>query len=208
MRPSGTTILLLPGVVASLSGALGCGATAAEWERATRENERLKLLVEIRNAGPGTKMEGVTVKLPAADPCPSDEAPEGVVPFGQPARTTEYRISIVGVKECKGEEDQEPKEGEMFLGVEILVEAIGSKNVLIGSGSEEIVDGEGRSYGSVYYLGDACGPALKARSVAPGSRARGWMGFAIAKGAKDLVLHQRLPFTFGQNNLIRFRLDR
>jgi hypothetical protein len=208
MRSSGTVILLLLGGGASLWGALGCGATAAEWERATRENERLKLLVEIRNAKPGTKMEGVTVKLPTADQCPSDEAPEGVVAIGPPGRTPPYSLSLVGGKGGKGAESRHAKDGEVVLGVEMLVEAIGTKNVSVGSSGEQLVDGDGHSYTSILYWDDPCGPALKSSLVQPGSRARGWMGFAIPKHAKDLVLHYRLPFTFGQNNLIRFQLDR
>lgn len=193
--------------IALLPVASGCGASAPDLERAIRENERLKLLVEIKRSAPGTKMEGVTVRQPAVDPCPTDEAPEAVIPFGQPARTTEFRMSVVGVKECKRDEMMSLKPGEILLGVELLVEAIGSERVSAGHG-DELVDADGRSYRTTYFSGDACGPALQLTSVPPGSRARGWRSFVVPKGAKGLILHHRLLFTFGKNNLIRFQLDR
>ena len=137
---------------------------------------------------------------------PAERKP--VVSVGQVARRDAYTARVRRVVECEGKEQSRPTASQLFLGVELEVQAGAPASVAVGHSHARLVDGHGSRYSAMPLVRTKnCDPLFKYKRLAPGQTARGWLVFAIPARAHSLTLELN-PRRYLNESATLFRLDR
>lgn len=112
---------------------------------------------------------------------------------GDKAALPDYRISVVDVKECKSRTYYHPRAGNVWLGVEVAIEATTDKEVRVSPFFARLVDGAGHGHTATF---GGCKPELKVSRLAKGDHARGYITFEVPETANGLKLVYD-PFVVG-----------
>ncbi len=127
---------------------------------------------------------------------------------GDTGTAIDYKITVSNVKECKNKYYfSKPKKGNMWMGVEVLVESASDKPFFANPGNAKIIDGDGIAHNPSYQSTKDCDPTLKGTQLAKGEKAKGWIVFEIPKDASNLKLSYN-PSLFGASQTIKFDLGR
>jgi hypothetical protein len=101
------------------------------------------------------------------------------------ARTASYRISALGTRRCPSRPYERFAPGKSRLGVELAIEATGSRTIVVDAYYARLHDAEGREYAPTF---GGCEPDLRHVRLAPGARARGWVSFEWSEKATAVSL--------------------
>ncbi len=124
---------------------------------------------------------------------------------GQAAKTADYVITVRNVKECPVEPHLKPKQGNIKLGVEVVIEGTGTREVPVNPFYATVADSKGYPYNCTF---GGCEPPLENLRIRQGDRAQGWITFEIPKQATGLTLEYS-PFVIGTGKqTVRFNLGR
>lgn len=127
---------------------------------------------------------------------------------GDTGSALDYKLTVSNVKECKNKYYfSKPKKGNMWIGVEVLVESNSDKPFFANPGNAKIIDGDGIAYNPSYQSTKNCDPTLKGTQLAKGEKAKGWIVFEIPKKSTGLKLSYN-PSLFGESQTIKFDLGR
>jgi hypothetical protein len=125
---------------------------------------------------------------------PDAGAPEAAppdVPAASPAlhrvgdvvTAPDYTLRVEAIKECKVKYYFKAKQGNIKLGVQVLIEGNSDKDVPINPYYAKLVDSDGFAYTSTY---GGCEPELKAVRIVRGEKSGGWVTFEIPEKATGL----------------------
>lgn len=147
----------------------------------------------------------------ATAPKPTATAPKvthKVYKVGDTGSALDFKLTVSNVKQCKNKYYfSKPKKGNIWIGVEMLVESASDKPFFANPGRAKITDGEGIAYNPTYRSTKGCSPTLKGTQLAKGEKAKGWVVFEIPKDASGLKLSYN-PSLFGASQTIKFDLGR
>ena len=158
------------------------------------------------------KAEETTAQAPpSAAPAPTPKAPdvsEKLFKVGETAEADDYKLTVMKVDECtaKGYTIR-PKKGNIYLGVEIMVESKADRQMFVSPIQGKLVDAEGITINHKFVYKSSCDPKLDPSTrLAKGEKAKGWITFEVAKDAKGL----KLSYTPGlyQAQTVKFDLGR
>lgn len=132
---------------------------------------------------------------PATDsaPTPAPEQGADVHAIGDTAKLADYHMSIKDVKECKPRTYYKPREGNVWLGVEVSIEATTDKEVRVSPFYARLVDGSGAGHSATF---NGCTPELKSSRLSKGDRVHGYITFELPQAASGLRLEYD-PFVIG-----------
>ena len=121
---------------------------------------------------------------------PDPPAPTKLFSVGETATAKDYKIKVANVKECKRKGfTSRPKKGNIFLGVEVLIESTASDTFLASPGQAKIVDADGITINYKYLYKSTCDPRLDAATqLQTGEKAKGWITFEVGKDKSGLKL--------------------
>jgi hypothetical protein len=106
-----------------------------------------------------------------------------------------YIITVVNAETATsyGEIDK-PESGNIFVGVEIIIESAADTGVSVNPYFCTLTDGDARSYNPSFVGND---PLLSSQNDLPkGEKMRGWVTFEVPETAKDfLFLYEPISFT-------------
>jgi hypothetical protein len=85
-----------------------------------------------------------------------------------------YRISALETRRCPPRPYERFGPGRSRLGVELAIEATGSRTIVVDAYYARLHDTDGREYAPTF---GGCEPDLRHTRLSPGSRARGWVSF-------------------------------
>jgi hypothetical protein len=149
----------------------------------------------IPDPGPGTeKSAGAATRVPAAS-VPAARAsagsalptPPALGGFTGPAsaQTANYRIAALSTRRCPPRAYERFGPGRSRLGVELAIEATGSRTIVVDAYYARIHDAEGREYAPTF---GGCEPDLRHTRLSPGGRTRGWVSFEWSDKATPVKL--------------------
>lgn len=104
--------------------------------------------------------------------------------LGQQIRTSLYRLTVHGVRQCPPTAFEEPGKGRIWLGVDVEIEALAATPVPANPFYARLADADGHSYRARF---DGCKPALRHTPLAKGAKAQGMITFEIPSHATGLV---------------------
>ena len=140
------------------------------------------------------KKEETTAEVqPSAAPAATPKAPdvtEKVFKVGETAVADDYT-----------------QKGNIYLGVEVLVESKADRQMFVSPVQAKLVDAEGITTNHKFIYKSSCDPKLAPSTrLAKGEKAKGWVTFEVAKEAKGL----KLSYTPGiyQAQTVKFDLGR
>ena len=124
---------------------------------------------------------------------------------GETARARDYTLVVKNVKECTVEEYFKAKKGNLKLGVQVLIQGTGDREVPVNPFYAKLTDSEGYPYNSTF---GGCSPELQAVRIKKGDQAQGWITFELSQKATGLKL-EFAPFVLGTGKqTVRFDLGR
>lgn len=139
--------------------------------------------------GAHTKLE-----LSPPRPEPSPLAPSAAAhAVGERAESRDYFMTLVRVTTCDVEPHFRPPTGRIKLGLEVLVEARGPREVPTNPFLATLRDSEARDYQADIA---GCTPTLRADRLAKNDQARGFITFEVPSDATGLVMTYA-PFVVG-----------
>ncbi len=162
------------------------------------------------NAEESTSTTPAAEEAPAPNPLtePDPPAPTKTFNVGDVATAKDYTIKVMNVKECKPKGfTTKAKKGNIFLGVEVLIESTAGDTFLASPAQAKIVDSEGIATNYHYLYKSTCEPRLdSATQLQKGEKATGWITFEIGKDASGLKLSYTPSRYKGQT--VKFDLGR
>ncbi len=120
----------------------------------------------------------------AADDGGAAPATSAEVSLGHQIRTSLYRLTVRGVRQCPPTAFEEPEKGHTWLGVDVELEALGATPVPANPFYARLVDADGHRYRARF---DGCSPALDHPPLAQNAAAHGVITFEIPEHASGLV---------------------
>ncbi len=148
------------------------------------------------------------VAAPTAPTATAPKVSNKIYKVGDTGSALDYKLTVSNVKQCKNKYYfSKPKKGNMWIGVELLVESSSDKPFFANPGNAKITDGEGIAYNPSYRSTKDCDPTLKGTRLAKGEKAKGWVVFEIPKKSSGLKLSYN-PSLFGASQTIKFDLGR
>jgi hypothetical protein len=124
---------------------------------------------------------------------------------GDTASLTDYKLTLLAVKECKVETYFRPKAGSIKLGVQLALEGTRDLDVPVSPFHARLSDTDGTDYSATLA---GCTPILPSVRVARGERAEGWITFEVPEKATGLVLLYDPVIIGGSEERARFSLGR
>lgn len=125
--------------------------------------------------------------------------------IGERVQASEYAMTIQGVQECKVKHYFRPREGNLKLGVEVLIESTAATAVPVNPFYAKVIDRQGFKYTSTFA---GCEPQLRSTRLEGEDEARGWITFEIPAQAAGLELDYD-PYLVGRpKEVLRFDLGR
>ena len=128
--------------------------------------------------------------------CGGDEKPEPAS-TGEPSESDIAKITVHSFQESMGDEYERPKEGYVFLVIDLEVENT-SGEIFTTKGSPvmdmksmwfELKDAEGYEYSESFYI---VSPNFPRGPLDPGEKARGLKPFDVKEGWNDLILKAKI----------------
>lgn len=104
--------------------------------------------------------------------------------IGQQVRTSLYRLTVRGVRQCPPTAFEKPAKGRLWLGVDVEIEAFAATPVPANPFYARLTDSDGHSYRARF---DGCRPGLRHAPLARGTEAHGMITFEIPEHASGLV---------------------
>ena len=157
------------------------------------------------------KTAATTASATTASAVPTATAPKvtnKIYKVGDTGSALDFKLTVSNVKQCKNKYYfSKPKKGNMWIGVEVLVESSSDKPFFANPGNAKIIDGDGIAYNPSYQSTKDCDPTLKGTQLAKGEKAKGWIVFEIPKKSSGLKLSYN-PSLFGESQTIKFDLGR
>jgi hypothetical protein len=132
-------------------------------------------------------------------------APATTFSVGETAKASDYSLAVDSVKQCKPRRYSKPKKGNIWLGVEMVVGAIGDKQVWSNPSYAKLIDGDGLTYNSSYGSTIDCEPRLRATQLNNGEKAKGWVVFEVPQTVSGLKLTYN-PSRVGKPQQVKFDL--
>jgi hypothetical protein len=133
---------------------------------------------------PSATASSVMAVRTSPPPPPPKAAAEGA-PEPMTARTSSYRISAMGTRRCPSRPYERFAPGKSRFGIELAIEATGSRTIVVDAYYARLHDAEGREYAPTF---GGCEPDLRHARLAPGDRARGWVSFEWSDKATPVKL--------------------
>lgn len=124
---------------------------------------------------------------------------------GDTATLSDYKLTLLAVKECKVETYFRPKAGSIKLGVQVAVEGTRELDVPVSPFHAHLSDADDKDYSATLA---GCTPILPSVRVAQGERAEGWITFEVPEKATGLVLLYDPVIIGGAEERARFTLGR
>lgn len=121
---------------------------------------------------------------------------------GETAQQPEYSMKVTAVKTCTVPTYCTPAGGNIKLGVEVSVQATGSKTVPVNPFYAKVTDSQKVEYTSTFC---GCTPELQSVSLQPGQSAGGWITFELPSVATGLMMSYN-PFIVGSPGAVVFDL--
>ncbi len=90
------------------------------------------------------------------------------------AQTANYRISALATRRCPPRAYERLAPGKSRLGIELTIEAIGLRTIVVDAYYARLHDAEGHEYAPTF---GGCEPDLRHARLEPGKRAQGWVSF-------------------------------
>ena len=112
---------------------------------------------------------------------------------GERAESRDYFMTLVALRTCEVEPHFRPAGGHIKLGLDVLLEARGAREVPANPFLARLRDAEGRDYQADIA---GCTPTLRADRLAANDKARGFITFEVPKDASGLVMTYA-PFVVG-----------
>lgn len=180
------------------AGTLLCAALAA-----CEHEERPRPHVSVADSAPAGQASGAPPSAlsaaPKLDLSPPTPAPQTLAltaathAVGERAESRDYFMTLVAVTTCEVEPHFHPAPGRIKLGLEVLVEARGQREVPTNPFLATLRDSEAREYQADLA---GCTPTLRADRLAHGDQARGFITFEVPSDASGLVMTYA-PFVVG-----------
>ncbi len=122
--------------------------------------------------------------------------------LGERVETREFSLTVGAVKECP-----RPylKEGNVLLGVELVIEALAERDINVNPFYAQVADADGLRYRPTL---QGCEPRLSAVRLAQGERARGFVTFELPSRARRLELRYEPATRRGERQVVSVDLDR
>ncbi len=114
-------------------------------------------------------------------------------PIGENVEAPDYRMKLVSVKECRSKEYYQPRQGNMWLGVEVKLESTSDNELRVSPFYATLHDSRHRSYTPTF---GGCRPALDSMRMKKGDKAHGWITFELPRDATGIHLVYD-PFVVG-----------
>lgn len=169
------------------------------------------LLACKKSAPPPTgETPGATTPTAEATPPQPTTPPPPAKTFnvGETATTSDYKLTIENVKECKPGPWLKPTKGNIWLGVEVTLEAVGDKQVFPSQSNMKVVDGEGNVVKQVFATGSkACEPTLGHQALSKGEKTKGWVHYELPTKASGLKFSYQ-PSAYPPQPAVKFDLGR
>ncbi len=109
--------------------------------------------------------------------------------MGERAETLGYALLVESVKECKPSYYfSKPKTGNIWLGVELVVESISDEQIWANPAHAKLLDVAGTTYSYSFIASKDCDPGLRAGQLNKNEKAMGWVVFEIPEDASGLRL--------------------
>ncbi len=147
------------------------------------------------------------IALSAAPPPSAAAARAKAFAIGETAKTSSYELTVVGVEECKRRGFTRPKNGNLWLGVEVRLTSISSRELVANPRDAKLVDAEGVSFNYTYVFKSTCEPRLDNTRLQRDDKARGFLVFEIPEGSRGLELVFD-PILVEKPEAVRFDLNR
>jgi len=180
------------------AGTLLCAALAA-CERAERPAPQVSVADSAsRGLAPGAapSSQSSPPKLELNPPAPEPQTlapPVAAHGVGERAESRDYFMTLVAVTTCDVEPHFRPAPGRIKLGLEVLLEARGPREVPTNPFLATLRDSQARDYQADIA---GCTPTLRADRLADSDQARGFITFEIPSDATGLVMTYA-PFVVG-----------
>lgn len=112
---------------------------------------------------------------------------------GERAESRDYFMTLIALSTCEVEPHFRPAGGRIKLGLDVLIEARGVREVPANPFLARLRDAEGRDYQADIA---GCTPTLRAERLAANDKARGFITFEVPQDANGLVMTYA-PFVVG-----------
>lgn len=110
------------------------------------------------------------------------------IKIGESAEMSEFKLEAKEAKECKAKGYSRPKKDHKWIGVDVLIEATGTKELLVNQLSAKVTDSEGVVHNASYATQSSCGDHFKSARLNNGEKAKGWLIFEVPKAAKGFTM--------------------
>lgn len=114
-------------------------------------------------------------------------------PIGKNVDAPDYRMTLVSVKECKSRQYYHPRQGDMWLGVEVKIESTSDNELRVNPFYATLHDAQHHTYLPTF---GGCRPQLDSMRMKKGDKTRGWITFEIPRAATGIRLVYD-PFVVG-----------
>ncbi len=134
--------------------------------------------------------------IPAANEIAETGPPEHkgpANPIGENVDAPDYRMMLVSVKECESKEYYHPREGNMWLGVEVKLESTSDNELRVSPFYATLHDSQRHTYTPTF---GGCHPQLDSMRMKKGDKAHGWITFEVPRAATGIRLVYD-PFVVG-----------
>ncbi len=121
--------------------------------------------------------------------------------IGERAEVPELMVTVEGIKKCSSEH---LKQGNVLLGVELLVEGRSPDEVHFNPFHCKVRESNGAVTTPTF---NGCEPRLRDHRLAQGERERGWVSFELSSSAQRLQLVCSQAVVGGQTRVLEFSLD-
>lgn len=136
-------------------------------------------------------------------------APAKIYKVGESVETSEFKVTVDNVKECKPGPWTKPTKGNIWLGVETSIEATSDKQHWPSASNGKVVDSKGNVMKQTFYTGSkACEPALSGQALSKGEKTHGWVVFEVPSDASGLTFTYSTLSFMGPAPSAKFDLGR
>jgi hypothetical protein len=184
--------------VTLLSLSVGCGASSAA---PPRTESRPSPAASTSPAGPEVPAQPTEAR--------SEQPPVATThAVGERAQALDYALVVESVKECKPSYYfSKPSPGNIWLGIELVVESISETPVWASPSLAKLVDASGRSYSYALVATTDCEPGLRSGELARNEKGMGWVVFDVPESARGFTLLYD-PMLVDAPQPLRFELAR
>ncbi len=105
--------------------------------------------------------------------------------IGEKVDARDYRMTLETVKECKSKQYYHPREGSMWLGVQVKLESTSDKELRVNPFYARLEDSQHHTYTPTF---GGCHPVLDSMRMKKGDKTHGWITFEVPRSATGIHL--------------------